>query len=285
MKEPFFIGSETSSNHGTSQGILPRFFLQMYDLAQFALIDKKVLDEKFAPFSENNVSDFTDFYDLFQDIKTIYNEYLNGLKSRKYYSIDENGSYHHDRTQELILKKKIKDFFILGRLLINNFAKSEIIDDNKIVLNDLLIVNDKNFQKNKSRFLENKEGISYKILFQIIEDSRNEFLNTFNQIRADIEHNNLQIGKFLVKIEKGEIKVKEPSLIKYKLIEELEIFYERILEFIEILMAYYYGLNAYQRTDGFLTLFQRKEYDYTALKYRFVIKSRIGDDSLILLIN
>lgn len=182
----------------------------MYDLAQLAMFDKKVLDERYTPFSENNVSDFTDFYDLFQDIKTLYIEYLDGLKSGKYYSVDENGSYHHDRTQELILKKKIKDIFISGRLLINNFAKTGIIDDNKIVLNDLLIVNDKNFHKNKSRFLENKEGISYEILFQIIEDSRNEFLNIFNQIRADIEHNNLQIGKFLVEKEKGEIKIKEP---------------------------------------------------------------------------
>ena len=257
----------------------------MYDLAKLAFNDKKEIDKKFTSFSDNNLIDFTDFYDLFQDLKTTYGEYVQGLKNGKYYIINSNGSYHHDRTQELILKKKIKDFFILGRLLISNFGKSGIIDDDKIVLNDLLIVKDKNFENNKARFLENTEGTSYAILFQIIEDARNEFLKTFIQIRADFEHKNLQIEKFLVVRELDEIKIKEPSLGTQNLLEVIEIFYESIFDFIELLMVYYFGLNAYQRTNGFFTLFQRKEYDYTTLKYRFVIQPRIGDDSLILLLN
>lgn len=221
---------------------------------------------------------------MFQSFRKLYLEYFEGLKDGKYFKVEDNGYFSYDRSKELILKNKVRDFFISGRLLINNFAKSGIIDDQKIILNDLLIVSDKNFEKNKNKFLKNSEGLSYEVLFQIIENSRNGFLSEFNQVRAEFEHNNYQIEKFkVVKID-GKNIVIEPKINNYPMFSLIDNYYSNILYFIEVLMAYYYGLNKFERTKGFFTLFERKEFDYSELKYRFVIKPRDDDKSLILLL-
>lgn len=103
-------------------------------MARFAFNKKKV-SEKLDKFIYN---DFTDFYDLYTEIKEVYLDYREGLANGKYYSINKNNSFKHNRSKELILKKKIKDFFIQGRLLIHNFGKSQVIDDNEFVLNNFL---------------------------------------------------------------------------------------------------------------------------------------------------
>jgi hypothetical protein len=186
MTDRLFQGYSTFSNHGTSQGIIPRFYLQMVDMAQFAF-DKKSVEEKLQNFLYNNISDLTDFYDVFTELKSIYLDYREGLKSGKYYSLDDKGSFRHNRRSELVLKKKVKDFFIQGRLMIYNFGKSGVIDDKEFILNNFLIVNDKNFEKNKRNCLNSSVGKKYEILLRIIEKARKDFLTSFNQIRADFD--------------------------------------------------------------------------------------------------
>lgn len=137
MTEQLFKGYSTFSNHGTSQGIIPRFYLQMVDMAQFAF-EKEGVEEKLHSFLNKNISDFTDFYDLFTELKSTYIDYRDGLKIGKYYSLSDKGTFNHDRSNELILKKKIKDFFIQGRLVIYNFGKSEVINDGEFILNNFL---------------------------------------------------------------------------------------------------------------------------------------------------
>jgi hypothetical protein len=79
MGESLFKGSETTSNHGTIQGIIPRFFLQMADMAKSAIPPEGEQAKKFEHFFEYNISDFTDFYDIFHEIKSIYIDYVDGL--------------------------------------------------------------------------------------------------------------------------------------------------------------------------------------------------------------
>jgi hypothetical protein len=164
-------------------------------------------------------------------------------------------------------------------------VKSQVIDDGYIVLNELLLVKDENFKKNKDRFLNMRTEISYEILFRIIEDARQEFLNNFIQIRADFEHKNLQIPKFQVSDKNNKTEIIEPMFGKERLIEVIEFFYNRTLNFIEDLMVFYLGIQAYKRTRGFMTLYKRKQFDHTKLIYEYVIMPRNNNDNLILLIN
>ena len=75
-----------------------------------------------------------------------YNDYKVGLTDGKYFSINDKGQFKLDQSVELKLEKKIKDFFILGRLIINNFAKTTIIDTEHFVLNKVIIVNDRSIE-------------------------------------------------------------------------------------------------------------------------------------------
>lgn len=49
--DKFIIGSEISSNHGTSQGIIPRFLLQMNEMASLTF-EKEIVVEKFDSFTK-----------------------------------------------------------------------------------------------------------------------------------------------------------------------------------------------------------------------------------------
>ena len=284
MSDQIIKGYSTLSNHGTSQGIIPRFYLQMRDMAQFA-IDKNDLENRFAKFMQKNIPDLTDFYDLFNEIKDIYTDYREGLQNGKYYSLNEKTAFHHDRSKEIILKRKIKDFFILGRLVVFNFGKSEIINDGNFILDNFFFVKDSNFEKNKLDYLENKSEIDYSILIEIIEKSRASFLTAFNQIRADFEHKNLQVDDFGVRFIDGKVEIVEPTFGHSNLLTEMEISYEKILDLIEILMAYYFGLNAVKKMNGFMSLFRRNEYDYSNLKYKYAIQPIIYETGLTRLLN
>jgi hypothetical protein len=270
MSDQLFKGYSTFSNHGTSQGIIPRFYLQMVDMAQFAF-DKVGIEERLNDFLNKNISDFTEFYDLFTELKAIYIDYSDGLKNGKYYSLDDKISFRHDRSNELTLKKKVKDFFIQGRLVINNFGKSGVINDGEFILNNFLIVKDSNFEKNKLSCLNNPEGNKYKFLIEIIEEARKDFLSEFIQARADFEHQNLQVEDFKVEMVNSQIKVIEPSLSNTNLLSKIEYYYESTLDFVEVLMVFFYGIQAYKRTNGFMTLFKRDEFDYSNLHYKYVV--------------
>ena len=155
----------------------------------------------------------------------------------------------------------------MGRLIINNFAKTTIIDTEHFVLNKVIIVNDKNFDKNKLEYIKLDASHRFLPLFEIIEKARKEFLNEFNDIRAEIEHNNFSIPKFEINTKNGNFT--EPSIHGSKsLIEELKYYYNCLLDLIENLIAYYFGIEAVYKNEN-LALYFRKDYDFqkTVLKY------------------
>ena len=278
MSNSIFGGYSTFSNHGTEQGIIPRFYLQMMDLAQ-STFDSNI-EERLHKYIRTNISDFTDFYDLFMEFKKIYIDYREGLANGKYFSLDEKGAFKHDRSSELILKKKAKEFFINGRLLIYNFGKSRVIDEGPFILNNLLIVNDHNFEKNKIQCLEDGQRGLYGFLLERIERARADFLTSFNQVRIDFEHHNFQIEDFEIKRANDRIEVVEPSLGYTNLLEEVEILYERILDLIEILMVFFLGVKAHQKTNGFMTLFRRDKFDYANLQFKFTVLPNMDQQGL-----
>jgi hypothetical protein len=53
---------------------------------------------------------------------------------------------------------------------------------------------------------------------------------------------------------------------------------------IEVLMAYFYGLQAYEKTNGFMALFKRNEYNYSNLLYKYVIVPNMYESGLTKLI-
>jgi len=269
---------EISSNHGSEQGIIPRFELQMIKLYEFAIKNSKEYElNRFVSYTETVIPEITHFYDIHFSIVEKLNKYINGMISGDYCKIQNNIPYF-DRSIELELIDQIKDFFIRGRILIENFRKSQIIDDEIFCIKKLLMVNDNNFQRNKTEQQNLSSDNIYDILFDLIENARRKFLNDFNDIRVDFEHNQKIIDKFDFDFENR--KVIEPYLDKMKLSISIDFFYENILELIEKLMCYYYGIKAFIRYNGNLKLFIQKDYDYKNLKYKYMF-SPLKFDNLI----
>lgn len=267
-----FSGYETISNHGTSSGIIPRFFDQPMEIASYAL-GKAETDDIFGRFLKKNIADFTDFYDLYHEILKKYTAYKTGLQDGTYFSIGSTGEYRLDRSLEFEFHRKIKDFYILGRLLINNFSKSKIVDSEHFKLSSFILVNDKNFEKNKEIYFQNEPSKKFEVLIKILEKGRHDFLNTFNQIRADFEHENLEIPNFSVNTQTGEYT--EPGITESgSLIEEVTFCYNSILAMLERLIVYHYGILAVEKYK-IMGLYIREEFDYSKLLYKYVLLPRM----------
>ena len=280
-EQPFFKGHEVISNHGSSTGIIPRFLNQPMEIASFG-IGKENSEKIFNLFLKKNIKDFTDFYDLHKEIVDDYTEFINGLRSGKYFSINDKKQFSLDRSLEIKLHSNIEKFYIKGRLLVNNFAKSKIIDSEHFILNDFLIVSDKNFEKNKKLYFENDSSKKFEILIKIIEDARKNFLNTFNQIRADFEHQNLEVPKVIVNTNNGEI-TEVGMTSNATLIEEINYFYDAILNMVENLMIFYFGILAVGKNE-MMGVFRSENYDYSQFSYRFVIFPRMNMEGFTLII-
>ncbi len=272
MAEQIFSKIEYLSNHGTDQGIIPRFYLQIAEIGELYFKDDKERDSKLGKYMLVVINDFTTFYDLFKEIETVYSEYIKGLESKEYYKFDgDNKIPTIDRTKELLLYSKIKNFFVQGRILINNWAKSGLVDDEFISLNNLLIVKDSNFIDKKKEYLNNDKSRNYEYLYNLIEKARNNFLKDFNQIRADIEHQNYSFDKFDIKCENDKIIVNQPNLIGKPLMDKIKFFYEEIFELVERTVVVYLGINIYIKFKGFMNLCEKENYDYSKLDYRYKI--------------
>ena len=230
---PIFDSIEQISNHGSVQGIIPRFFTQMNDMMTFAYGDEDGKKRSALQF-QLVITDFTSFYDLFEEIKETFDTYKKGVQSGEFCKTDSQGVLQINRIKENKLNQLIKDFFIRGRLLLNNWAKSKVIDNELFKLNDLVIVKDSNFIKNSKSQLEKDEISRYENVYNAISKARNEFLTEFNQVRADYEHSNFKLPKFQIGIENDIIQFAEPKLLGHNLMSVIDYFYGSILNFVEI---------------------------------------------------
>ena len=177
------------SNHGTSQGIITRFFLHFEEMSKFAFLGDKQREATYLRYENKNREDFTNFYDTYNEILDLRKEYLDGIKSGIYFSILPNGNTTSDATPEIKIRKRIMEFFISGRQLLNNFCKSELLDDGDFKLSSFLLSKDKVVEKylseaqNKFRF---KDG--YKKIISIATEAQDDFKRDFMQLRGDLEH-------------------------------------------------------------------------------------------------
>ncbi len=284
MDKPLYDRIEFISSHGSEQGIVTRFFLQIKELANQAFLNENDRHLHLGQYMNVVLTDFTTFYDLYNELKQSFEEFQKGILNGELFKIDERGVAKIDRSLEFKIQTKIKEFFIKGRILLNNLAKSKVIDDEYFCLNDLIIVKDTNFKTNKLKFLAKDKLKRYEYLFDMIEYSRKNFLTTFNQIRADIEHDHFIIPRFKISFLNQNILFEQPMLKERVIMSQIDYYYNSILDFIENIIAYYMGINANINWKGFMTLYQRKTFDYKELKYKFIISPRSNDNTLIDLI-
>lgn len=271
---------EYGSGHGTVTGIYPRFYLQVSEIASFSEMEKDKLDTILWDFHQSVMPDFTHFYDIFHEITDMYTMYFEGLKNGQFFSKDNQGIYVHDRKLEIQIVNKIKDFFIKGRILLNNVSKSSIVKDELFDLEKLLLVKDVNFEKNRKMFLEKDPNKRYAYLFELVEQVRKGILIEFNQIRAEIEHNNFSVSRFVISTKNDVIVIKEPVLLNGLLIDKLRLYYDDILRFLEILFVFYYGIKAYFQWKGMMVLYQRKQFDSKILFHEFVVFPRTNQSDV-----
>jgi len=282
--KPLYTRINKLNNHGTKQGIIPRFVLQILDLEDKAFMPIGRLKKSYK-YVNVVCSDFTSFYDLNQEIKIKRNEFHKRLISKEIVEIQENGVLSIDRTIETLLLQNVKDFFIKGRILLNNWAKSEVITDDFFDLKNLLIVKDSNFITNSNKYLSLDEHSRYEYLFKLIENGRIQFLNRFNSIRAKIEHEDLTLNYSRIEFINDEIIIFEPLLDNAAMYELVDFFYENILNLIEKVMVYYYGINAYINWNESMNLFRREEIDFDKKLYEYVIFPNQERDKMERLIN
>ena len=65
----------------------------------------------------------------------------------------------------------------------------------------------------------------------------------------------------------------------------IDSFYDNILNFIEKIMIFYYGINAVINWNGLMNLFEQKTVDYDSGKYKYVISVNSEKENIKRLIN
>ncbi len=275
---PYYSSIEKISNHGLEQGIVPRFIFQLQKNYNFAFLNDNDRDFKFGTYINVVIKDLIPLYDLLQEIKRTHLEYKTTQLDGKHISINGNGVLNTDRTLEREIKEKVKTFFINGKILINDWSKCAIFDNDLFCLKKLLFVPDNIFNKNKLMLLEKDSDRNYEFLFDIIENARTIFLGEFIKIRNDIEHNDFILPNYYLNIIDGKILFEEPVLKGRNLIDALSFYFAYICELIEVIMVYYMGINSYINSHGMINTYERKQFDYKNEKYKFVVSPRKMDE-------
>lgn len=283
-KQRYYNRIENISNHGVSQGIVTRFILQMHDMEKHAFLDENERVSRMGKYVEVVITDFTQFYDLYKEINEIFQTYQSEVLSGDLVVKDKDGLLKIDRSIEARFNTKVTDFFIRGRILLNNWAKSKVLDDKYFCLKDLLIVSPSNFQKNRIDLLKKDDLSRYKCLFDFVENARNNFLTNFNKTRDEIEHNVFKIPRFTIDSIDGKIVFEQPKLDGFNLMDLLNYYYDSLFDFIETMMVFYLGINSFFNYEGLMTLCMRKEFDYKELKCKYVIATGNNDPNLVKLI-
>jgi hypothetical protein len=257
----------------------------MQDLHEkaFEPVNNNVPD--FHKYTQVVINDFTRFYDLYDGIKTKHQKYISQLKNSSIVKVQHNGALEIDRTLESDLINEVKDFFIKGRILLNNWSSSKAIKDEYIDIKNILIVKDNNFEKQRDKYLALDEHKMYESLFDYFSGARVNFLTEFNDIRAEIEHSMLTFNFYQVNMQNGEISITEPLIRNKPMYQRLDFYYNSIFDFIERVMIFYYGINAVKNWKGLMNLFERQSVNYEKSEFKYVILPNHKNNDMKCLIN
>lgn len=281
LGKPIYI-----SNHGTSQGIITRFFLHFQDMSKIAFLGDKSRSKLYVSYEKKCREDFTNFYDLYHRILDLRKKYIEGIVSGIYFKNHSPGNFMADKSPEVEIKKAIQDFFRDGKSLLNNFAKSGLLDDGVFQLSKLLVVSPKNYKKAKQAMLPNLRFPGYNVLFCIVEDAEENFKREFFRVRDDFEHNGLQISDFQINAKNQRFEIIDPTLNGINIFKLIDKCYYATFDLIESLAAYFFGINAHTRSNGIITLFYNKgKVDPSNFFYQYKITLNVNDPSLIRLID
>lgn len=257
---------EYDSNHGTSQGIWPRFYLQMVDLGELAIGQE--FHDRIKVYFEKVIPDLTNLYDIYHKLCNTITEYKEGVKNGKYFKVDNRGHSSFDRLSEVEIYNQTKDFIIRTKIVIVNFIKSGFADENSFKLSDFFFCPLAKLQEKKNQYLKSAD-CKYVPLIKLIEKANKEFLTQLNEIRGSIEHDLFSLAKFSLVREGSTATITEPNLQDLLLSEKLTFYYDKTLEFIEKLMVYYIGINGEINKNGFLELHVDEVHDYAEMKYKY----------------
>lgn len=259
---------EYDSNHGTEQGIWPRFYLQILDLAELA-IDKAEFEKRTGLYLEKVIPDLTNLYDLFHKLRSLIADYKEGVHNGKYFTVNETGHSSFNRLNEVEIYNLTKDFLIRCKIAIVNFVKSGFTDENDFKLSEYFLCSSNKFKDKKQQYSKTSDG-RYLPLLNLIEKANNDFLERLNDIRGEIEHNLFSLPKFILhRDELNSRWLEEPVLQGQVLSNKLSFYYEKSLEFIEKIMVYYIGINGERNLKGLLELHVDNEFDFPNMKYKY----------------
>lgn len=263
-----FLQIEYGNNHGMSQGIIPRFYLQMADLAELG-IGKNEFDERSNIYFEKVIPDITNIYDIYHKLETLIEDYKAGVSKGVYFTVDERGHSSFNRQNEVEIKNLTKDFIIRCKIAIVNFVKCGFADEGVFKLQSFFFVDHQKFNDRKKQYLKSTDG-KYLPLINLIEKANGEFLKPLNDIRGEIEHNLFTLSKFVFnRNAEGAVWLDEPTLQGETLSEKIKYYYEKSLEFIEKTMVYFIGINGEHRMPGFLELHVDDIFDYSNMNYKY----------------
>ena len=267
------------SNHGTAQGIITRFFLHFEEMGKFAFLGDNERKAKYLKYEVRLMEDFTNFYDTYYEILDLRAEYIQGIENGMYFSAFPDGRTTSDKTPEIKLRRRIMEFFISGRQLLNKFCKSKLLDDGAFKLSLFLLSKDDVVEK----YLKSTQGKfkfknGYKKIVDIAKDAQNDFKRDFMQLRADLEHSyDTSILPFSIAVNGSTIVIVEPSHNGTNIFKLIDRYYNGTLNLIEDMAAYFYGINACSKSHGQITLFKRMgEVNPAKFKYRYTITLDVG---------
>jgi hypothetical protein len=263
--------SELLSNHGSETGLWDRFFFQIKDIAE-AGFNKEAFESQSDSFFNKIMPEITNFYDIYNELRSLITQFANGVLDGTYYKVDERGSSHLDRSVELRIKQIVKDFFTRGKILLTSFAKSGLLVDleNAFSFNDFYFCDKKKFSTRVDNYIKSSDS-RYLPVIGVIERANNSFLYDFNEVRNTIEHEPFALEKFTVANIDGSLTITEPILAGSCLSEAIARFYESIFDFMEKSMVYFFGITTEIKTNGFISIMIRNNYSYSSRHYKYAL--------------
>ena len=272
------LHSEGISRHGTETGINPRFVIQMISLWKktFGERDSEYEKSIFPFYLKYFLPALEILYDTYHAIIDSNEKYISGLQSGLYFKKDIRGSINLDRSPERDINKKVKDFFIHGKIFLDRWRESKVVYDEYIDMEKLIKTGDANFENIVNEFLSKDSTKRYVPIFNLVREARLKLLNGFKGQRDDVEHDPFMLDKYSLQETQNGIIVHQPVIDGKPLMETLEFYYEGLLDFIEKCMAYFYGINCLAQRHLY-KLYVRKDYSYPELLFKY--NMHVGDVS------
>jgi hypothetical protein len=263
------IHAEYEGISGMEQGIVPRFYLQMLDLSQFAGEEVKA-DEKLEDFRVSVIPELDELREIYVDLIAKIADFIEGVESGRYYTLKPSGHTNLDRRAETQVKRLTKSFFLQAKLVLENFVNCGLLDDTDFKLSTYIKANEENF-KNRKKQYETSSKTIYKPLLNLIEKANSLFLMELKDVRGSYTHKSFTVDRFEVEIGGPQATAKEPDLGGAPLSAKVSFIYEGLLDFLEKMMAYYLGINAEIHLKGVVALCVNDDFNYAEQRYKYTL--------------